>query len=287
MLLAETEKDGIERACGADVARESGVWTWCIDAVVRNQPVGEFGPVALKQEVDAHALVVVIVGKIWVDVSNAWLGGGRPGAHVGRYSDAWMSREGGLAAGRRCCDGAAWRIEILERSRWVWRLLDDLRSAPGLLESQSIALRSCGKFCKELSCHSAVVRKIRTFQALWGTIAGQEGLDRGDERKDTPPQLVVLRLDGVLLPQGDLKIEVRLLALETFNLMVQALDLILRPLAYGSLGFAIVGPLARELLRSEVGDAARRCAGTSLPLQAIAEGRIGSWRSFGLSGRHD
>lgn len=81
----------------------------------------------------------------------------------------------------------------------------------------------------------------------------------------------------LLLFQDSLKFLLWLLVLQIPDLFLQCLNLGLGPLPDSSLGFSVICPLLRQLLRREISDAPRGCGGGSAALfgrGAIAVGGI-------------
>lgn len=67
----------------------------------------------------------------------------------------------------------------------------------------------------------------------------------------------ILGLDQLLLLEDGLQLLVRLLIAQVPDLFLQGFNLGLGPLPDRSLGFSVVCPLLRQLLRGEIGDASR------------------------------
>ena len=167
------------------------------------------------------------------------------------------------------------------RERDAWLVGDDAAMAPGgeaaswwtALRSAAAASSAIG-FSQPLASRQGS-RNV-TFETLWRRIGAEKGLDGGDEGEDATPKLVVLGLDGLLLADGDLQVQVWLLALELLDLSIEAFDLVLGALADGALGLSVVGTLALELLGGEIRDAARRrrrrATSATFALQAVARG---------------
>ena len=87
-------------------------------------------------------------------------------------------------------------------------------------------------------------------------------------RRQSFLQLLTLLQRPVAILQSTLQLLVGLLAFELPNAPLEALDRVLRPLAYGTLRFTIICPLLGQLLRRQVRHSSRaRLA--SLALAAI------------------
>jgi hypothetical protein len=77
------------------------------------------------------------------------------------------------------------------------------------------------------------------------------------ESKNPPPELLVFRQDDILLGNCMLQVMIGLLALESPNLSIQPINVVLSSLSYRSLSLSIVGPLPLQLLGRQVRHASR------------------------------
>lgn len=154
-----------------------------------------------------------------------------------------------------------------------------LRSAVPLLAAHCAArlLRDL----EDLSVYVVAValswpRPVPTCQPLRTNYRLQNGHDGGQP----PPDLFVLGLDRIFLPNHRLELLVRLLGGQFFYPALQTFNVLLRPFSDGTLRLAVIGALFRELFRSQARDAAR--AGRRLALAACLVRRRGckvaSWR---------
>ena len=92
------------------------------------------------------------------------------------------------------------------------------------------------------------------------TLGGSNGLQQREDGLHAAFEVVILGLDLLALAEGVLQLLEGLLALEFLDATLQRLDLIARAFPDGALSLAVVRPLLGQLLRSQIGDAARRSA---------------------------
>lgn len=135
----------------------------------------------------------------------------------------------------------------------------------------------------DLQCAASVNSELGLSSGVGLTIEAlgcSNGLQQSVDGLQAALEVVVLGLDGVSGADDVLQLLEGLLALQLLDTALQSLNLVLGPLANGALGFAVVRALLGQLLRGQVGNAARRCT-VCLAFPAILHGGIVGGRGVG------
>jgi hypothetical protein len=98
---------------------------------------------------------------------------------------------------------------------------------------------------------------INSQHTIETTRHAHNGLDNAQDALQPLPDIRILRLHRLFLPQHDLQVMVRLLALQVPYPLIEPVNLVLSPLPNSALGLAVVCALPGELFGGEVGDTTR------------------------------